>query len=244
MRKKAFTIIELTLIVAMLWLIFSMTRNFFNVSRQNKLVFGETCLNYVFGEIDKFQTDIKYGKLPVTLSWLDGVYSLKLFGTYTWTFLNSSWMAWMTFEWIGNDFVVVKTYQNISLSSNNYAPFNNVPIPEPCFDWWFTIVWRTSIPSWALQIAIPAVKTNDSQWFIWDDWETNSNPQITWEVVYSVCGLKRWHTNPARWGVLDTSECVEVGKVNVDKRSETINFLKCARTNDQTWICSLRPRLN
>ncbi len=244
MQKKAFTILELALIVAMLWLIFGMTRNFFNVWRQKKLVFWETCLNYVFGEIDKFQTDIKYGKLPVTVSGLDGVYSIRLYGTNSWSFLHSSWFGWMTFEWIWNDFATIQTYKHISLSSNNFAPLNNVPIPESCYSTEFTIVWKPSIFARALQIAIPAVKTTDSQWFIGDDWETNLNPQITWEVTYSVCGLQRGQINPARWSLLDTSECLEVGKVNVDRRSETINFLKCARTNEQTWICSLWPRLN
>ena len=244
MQKKAFTIIELTLIVAMLWLIFWMTRNFFNVSRQQKLIFWETCLNYVFWEIDKFQDWIKYGKLPVTISGQSWVYSIRLYGANTWTFLISTWFAWISFEWIWNDLSTIISYDYISLSSNNFAPLQNTPIPEPCFDGGLTLVWKTSISSWTLQVAIPAVKTNDTKWFVWENWITNVNPQTTWEIVYSVCSRRNSQINPARGGGLSTSECIQVWKVNIDKRSETINLLKCTRTNTQTWICSAWPRLN
>ena len=244
MQKKSFSIIELALIVSLLWIVFSMTRNFFNIWRQNKIVFWEICLNYIFAEVDKFQTDIKYGKLPVSISWLDGVYSIRLYWANTWSFLSSSWMWWMKFQWLSNDYSTILTYKNISLTSNSFAPFNNVLIPDPCFDWWLTVVWTPSINSWSLQITIPIVKSNDTQRFVWENWATNLNPQITWEVIYSVCWLKRWLTNPTRWNLLDIGECLQIWKINIDKRSETINFIKCARTNDKTWICSLRPRLN
>lgn len=244
MQKKAFTIIELTLIVAMLWLIFWMTRNFFNVWRQQKLIFWETCLNYVFWEVDKFQDGIKYGKLPVTISWQDWVYSIRFYGINTWTFYTSSWFAWISFEWIWNDLSTVIPYDHISLSSNNFAPLQNTPIPQQCRNAWLTIVWKTSLSSWTLQVTIPAVKTNDTKWFVWENWVTNTNPQTTWEIIYSVCWLRNSQVNPVRWSLLSTSECIQIGKVNIDKRSETINLLKCTRTNIQTWICSAWPRLN
>ena len=39
-----------------------MSRNLFNSTKQEKITFGETCLNYLFGEIDKFETDYYYQK--------------------------------------------------------------------------------------------------------------------------------------------------------------------------------------
>lgn len=244
MKKRGFTILEMILVVAILWLLFSMTRSFFNVWRQKKIVFWETCLNYIFGEVDKFQTDIKYGKLPVTVSGLNGVYSLRLFGNNGGPFNNSSGFAGYLFEWLGDDYATIQTYKTVSLSSNNYSTFNNTSIPAPCYSNEYVITARTSIWSRVLQVAIPTVKTNSSQRFIGEERETNTSPQITWDVTYSVCWLPKWHTNPSRANMVETTECIEIGKVNVDKRSETINFLKCGITNQQSGICTTWPRLN
>lgn len=232
------------LVVVILWLLFAMTRSFFNVWRQKKVVFWETCLNYVFGEIDKFQTDIKYGKLPVTVSWMNGVYRIRLFGENQWWYANSSGFAWLIFDGAWDDYSTVKNYNYISLSSKNYSTFNNESIPPQCYHNEYTLVAKPSIWSREMMIAIPTVKTNSSKWYIWDDRETNSSPQITWEVIYSVCWLPDWQTNPVWANLPKTTACIEIGKVHIDIRSETINFLKCAKTNDTTWICGLWPRLN
>jgi predicted nucleotidyltransferase component of viral defense system len=43
-----------------------MVKNFLNTGRQEKLIFGETCVNYLFGEMQRFSDDLKFSKNSVT----------------------------------------------------------------------------------------------------------------------------------------------------------------------------------
>lgn len=41
---------------------FSTVKNFLNTTKQDRKLFGETCVNYVFGTLSTFQSDVVYGR--------------------------------------------------------------------------------------------------------------------------------------------------------------------------------------
>lgn len=59
-KKRGFTMIELIIVIFTLWIIIWFARNFLNTTRQERVIFWETCVNYIFWEIERIQSDIDY----------------------------------------------------------------------------------------------------------------------------------------------------------------------------------------
>jgi len=54
------------MVIVILSFLTVVARPFFNVKKQEEITYSENCLNFLFGEIDKFQTDLTYGKTSLS----------------------------------------------------------------------------------------------------------------------------------------------------------------------------------
>lgn len=255
MKKKWFTVIELTFIVILLWLIFSMSRNLFNSRKQEKIIFGETCINYLFGEIDKFENDYYYQK-QINNQQLSNIFMNfrgtnlplgtgfppNLKGEYT----VSDIVLWYINT--GNNQILLKhiqTYrgvwsilfwtwftQQIPRPSNCSSPKYLVRIGhqiQPFWDWF-------SSPSAYIQY------TNWKQYFT--TWLNQSlNTVNTWSIMFEVCDTIVLAPNWA-FGSSSARNCIEIGKIEIDRRIWRNQYMKCKQTNETTWVCGVWPRLN
>jgi prepilin-type N-terminal cleavage/methylation domain-containing protein len=61
-KHKAFTLFELVVVIAIIGIMIQMSRNLFSTTPQERKIYGETCINYVFGKLSNFTSDITYGR--------------------------------------------------------------------------------------------------------------------------------------------------------------------------------------
>ena len=236
MQKKSFTLLEMTIVVALLWLIFAISKSFFNISRQEKLVFWETCVNYIFGEFSKFESDIKYGKnIYAYVSWTALTPTSYIIWVYD-SWLSLSWVAAITgWVWVAayntssGLFAIYKTY-NISTDS--------AIRPVQCVNNKYLLT-TNSTP----YAKMNYIYTANGDSYISNTVSWASIQPYTGESIFHVCDivvLWSWATSTRS----QVKSCIQVAKVYFDRRIGTMQFLKCMKINDQSGICGLWPVVN
>lgn len=243
-KKRAFTLIEIIVVVSLLWLIIWFTKNFLNTTRQERILFGENCINYIFWQIEKVQSDINYERNNNLL--MTGGKSPWYFGfTYDWQLSGNDIENWeirvfgigRTWAVDNNGFGVFekKEYVHIPLTTNN-----STNIPTQCQNKRFTVVIDSPDNSLWTHIVIPTKESDpDTNWYIWDDWERgidqNYPGNSTGEAKFFACDKNTpWYVR----------NCIEIAKTYADKRSKQFYYWKCINTNPDTGKCQLRPSTN
>lgn len=222
--------IELIIVIITLGIIIGFARNFLNTTRQERVIFGETCVNYVFWEIERVQSDIDYERNTKLLmdNWLSPDFFAFRYNGFK-DITNGAgqiWVMGISLSWwaIGTQ----KTYTDLQLTNNT--------IPQLCKNTRFAVVLNTG-----LDIIIPTKDIDpDTNWYIWaagNDYMTNTSTvwQATGEVLFYTCDSQ------TPWVI---KNCIEIAKVYADKRSKKFYYWKCIRVNPQNWSCLSRPSTN
>ena len=239
-KRHAFTLIEVIVVVVLLWIIIWFTRNFLNTARQERILFGENCINYIFWQVEKVQSDINYERNNSLL--MNGWQSPWYFGfTYDWYLTGNNGRGEV------NVFGVIRTWTlDINglgvFDEKNYThiPLTYGSIPTQCKSKRFTIVIDSPEESVWTHIVIPTKESDpDTNWYIGDEWERgidqNALWNSTWEAKFFSCDAN---------GPWEVRNCVEVAKIYADKRSKQFYYWKCVSINPDTGRCQLRPSTN
>lgn len=218
-HKKAFTLIEILLVVIVLGIIVSASRNFFNSSRQEKILFWENCSNYIHGVLSTLVSDIQYGK---TTSWsLDDAnhYEIRYsIGKIEVWYIQSGSDAFILKE-------TIKLGKNIATGNWKWCTNNQFSLAT---------TWTATMNA----VAIPAKNGGlstlwDGNRFIGSDITSFTNTLNTWSIDLYVCDKNIENIN-------DTS-CVNVSRVLIDRRSKQISLYKCLTRDSKTGKCTSRP---
>ena len=231
-KKHGFTVLELVIVIFIVALILGFSRNFLNTTKQEKTIFGENCLRYVYGEIQKFSSDIMYEK-----KWLyimqDGSDPLR----YAMGFYMSWSKAWSLDLYLlsGNDAAQVSNiYKTIAL-----APTTGVRTPTECSSTRFWVSMEGTGNTWQFIIGLPNTSyiTSDARYLWYDTGLADTSvSSITGDVVFTVCDKKQ---DP-----YSLSNCLEIGKLSVDRRPKKIYYLNCQRIDVNSGNCLIRPVIN
>ncbi len=235
MQKKSFTLVELLIVILILWLIFSMSTGFINLQRQQKFVFGEQCANHIFAEVDKFQSDVKYGKKEVSSFGGFPVHSTRM------SINGSSWTTNKVLSYI--DYRLINTNSNDELdikeSQFSHASFASAGLrPGACSNEKYLISFKSPTFSDG-NIAFYTTP----EWTFINSWNYYVTPTlITGETILNVCDTIRLGTLADSFS--DATNCVEIAKIYLDRRSSSTYFLKCTVIDTANWTCKSRPRIN
>lgn len=229
--KKGFTLFEILVVIVILSFLTVVARPFFNVKKQEEITYSENCLNYIFGEIDKFQTDITYGK--TVLSGYNGSPTIGsriyFWGTITtWGGIRSL----MQFRILNsnNTWRDTNVYQ---FSHLDYGTFWSrvVPCRNPSYAIAFTqsTLWNGNL----------AVYKDNNSIFI-NSWNMIQSPSVlTGEIIVNTCWvIALWNGS---WTLTTVWRCIQAGKIYADKRFNKIQTYKCKRINTSNWTCQSRP---
>lgn len=230
MKKKSFTLVEVLLTISIISLLFVISRSFLNVNRQEKFLFGERCMKYMFTELDKFQTDFTYGKNSVnTISGVDMVQSSISFLWYTWTTNNAKAVMLLYLQDKDANDYEYKKYQ-FSHTSTLWTSR-----PTQCMSPKYIMSYNTTTFSQYGNIVMFNSKQN--WWYFTDDGTAYPN-QFTWDVIISVCDA----INISNGVYSQWSRCSELWKIIADKRSWKISYLVCNAFDSISWKCTARPK--
>ncbi len=235
MQKKSFTLVELLIVILILWLIFSMSTGFINLQRQQKFVFGEQCVNHIFAEVDKFQSDVKYGKKEVSSFGGFPVHSTRM------GINGSSWTTSKVLSYI--DYRLINSNSNDELdikeSQFSHTAFGSAGSrPNLCMSEKYLVSFKSS----TFSDGNIAFYTTPAGSFI-NSWNYNTIPSIiTGDLLLSVCDTIRLGTIVDNFS--DATNCVEIAKIYFDRRSSSTYFLKCSTIDTSNWTCKSRPRIN
>jgi hypothetical protein len=233
MRKKSFTIVEILTVVVIMWLILGMVKNFLNTGRQEKLIFGETCMNYVFGEIQRFQDDIKMNKTrwmdingtPASLFriWMNTIPKASLFTTGIVDVSPQS----INFEALlvnsSNQIIDDSVIKTINFHTNN--------IPQVCNSPRFMMV------SMAGTYETLNIFFRNGEVTFSDDLNFNNIAQYKVDTYFEACEKVGQSNDKVK-------NCVDIGKLDIDRRSNLIFYLKCVKVDAVSWNCKQRPTIN
>ena len=236
MKKKGFTILELIVVIIILWLILWFSKNFLKTDRQAKIIFGETCVNYLFGEMKRFHNDIVYGKNLIGISphgprgplgrIVSVASTISAQKTIPRTAITGG-IRWSTFD--------------------QYILDESGRVTEQIVIFWIGGRWSfTGIPPACMSTKYTLAVQNlsgDDKWVSTDQglfyWDYNINA-IDKNVIYteSVINVCDSTTN---WYLTYGSNCFEIAKLIRDKRQDDYFYLKCISSNPVTGICNQRP---
>lgn len=214
-------------------LILGFSRNFLNTTRQEKTIFGETCLHYIYGEVQKFSSDILYEK-----KWLyvmqDGTNPMRYGMAFymSWSTKTGSIDLYLTSG--NNSDQVFDTYKKIAL-----APTSGSRIPPECVNNRFAVSVESTWDSWQFIIGMPntAYTSSDDRYIGYDTGIADvATSTTTGEVVFTVCDKKQ--------APYTLSNCLEIGKLFIDRRPKKIYYLSCQRISTNSWDCIIRPAIN
>ncbi len=240
-KKKSFTLVELLLVVIIIGTLFFATKNFFDTSRQEKVVFAETCINYLFGEVWRFNDTVRYKKniwtgnivwYTMTLIW-NGVFpknDLSKFAIST-TATKDTWgMIYLddyqfthnsTYWWVISSPWIIRPTE---CSSSKYfirSDFNFTGMSED-------------------PLSAVVLDYDENGLNIWD-WDPGVDSALTGQIILEACDatqIAEGHlfSTHSRW-----VKCMEVGKILVDKRIGILQTIKCGITDQENLICRSRP---
>ncbi len=232
-KKRGFTMIELIIVIFTLGIIIWFARNFLNTTRQERVIFWETCVNYIFWEIEKIQSDIDYERnTKLLINNGSSLITPDFFAFRYNGFKNTTnWSGQIAIQGIivsGGAIQSQKTYTDLQLTSNQ--------IPQLCKNSRFAVVVNTG-----LDIIIPTKEIDpDTNWYIWsqgNDYILNTNTvwQITGEALFYACD------SSTLWTI---KNCIEIAKMYADKRSKKFYYWKCIKVSSNDWSCQSRPTIN
>ena len=216
MRKKnAYTLIEILIVVIIVGIIAWLTRNIFNDTRQNKIILGENCSNYIYGKLSNFASNINYGK--TTSGANSGITYYKI--TYTPNKIELGSVSWTTF--IPQDSIIIGT----GLKSNN---------TERCNSSSYSLATTGTIgmDTIALPVKGQILSWNNNTSRHIGTWSL-TNTLNTGSIEFFVCDKNIISTNH--------SSCITASKILIDRRSQQIFLQKCLSRNSTTGKCNSRP---
>lgn len=218
MRKKnAYTLIEILIVVIIVGIIAWLTRNIFNDTRQNKIILGENCSNYIYGKLSNFASNINYGKTTSGQNNIVSYYKIAYSGNK----IELGFVSWTTFS------VQDSIYIGTGLTSNK---------SERCNSNSYSLATTGTIGMDTIVLpvkgqALPAPLNNNTSRYI-GTWSLEKTLN-TGSIEFFVCDKNIISTNH--------SSCIAASKILIDRRSQQIFLQKCLSRNSTTGKCNSRP---
>lgn len=216
MKKiKAYTLVEILIVVIIVGILAWLTRNIFNDTRQNKIILGENCSNYIYGKLSNFASSINYGK---TISGQNNTISYYKI-TYSGNKIELGTVSWTTYS------VQDTIYIGTGLSSNRY---------EWCKSSSYSLATTGTIGMDTIALPVKGQIlswNNNTSRHIWT-WNL-TNTLNTGSIELFVCDKNIISTNH--------SSCIASSKILIDRRSKQIFLQKCLSRNSTTGKCTSRP---
>ncbi len=217
-KKKAYTLLEILIVVLIVGILAWLTRNLLNTARQDKISLGENCSNYIFGKLSSFSSSINYGNSM----WKTTTNILYYKISYTPTKIElGAIISWDSFS----------IYDTISLSTGLKSN-----ITDRCNSNSYSLLSTGAVGMQMIWIPVkgkplPAPANNISSRFI-GTWGLQ-NTLNTGNIEFFVCDKNSTSTND--------SSCISASKILFDRRSQQIFLQKCLSRNSSTGKCSSRP---
>lgn len=193
-------------------------KSFFNTRHKQKLVYGELCINKVFGEVQKKVSDITYSANTLSSNGITDpthvVFSVSswLAAPSPYANTNSTLSLWgAKASW---STIVSGTYSTFSLSNNNDT------LSECRSDKYKFVVSVPSTANFGFVVGKDSLYMGDRTQSI----VANTAGLTTGEVTFSVCDGS---TVTAPLANINRTTCYEIAKIQWDKRSGKLFYLKC-----------------
>lgn len=235
MQKKAFTLMEMIIVVIILSMVFVAAKNFFDTSYQEKVAFGERCVNKIFWDIGKFETDALYGNANATkINQYDATSVTLNLWRLTWVNLGGTRVFGMITLESYNDPMAVWKSTNISLAYDDSS--NGFVRKDPCRSVKYIVgmVRDPITPSTWSSLEIELLSWENIS--IYD----NRSTRLTgWGVIFNVCELTSVSTSTA--GASQWRSCLQIWRLIADIRLPKLIYQKCYQINQTNWGCTSRP---
>ena len=234
--KKAFTLTELIIVVAIIWILMMWLTVYLWWSWERaKLIEAQWCAISIWWKINNYvfyALTSKNLRLPdntvvapdyyyIQLTWWNYSWSNNCtIGNYTWNWIFCNELVFWYSTWDSTIPITYDTY-----NAKNTCRQNQVDL------WFYRSGWTTSdikyirMNKWFTPTSISENKV----FFLQQDWNTESDKVLEGGIVVVLCT-----NDECQWGK-------EVAKRNVDSRTQTISTQKCAFYDDDNLIkCAKR----
>ena len=227
-KKNAFTIIELTISVAVMWILMMATIVYLTWSdEKRKIIEAQWCSSTLWWEINNFvfyaltsknlrlstNNIVSPNYYIVQLTWwTSGCNSVSdRCNEIIFSYQNSSWAV------LDNQ---IQQYDSISVSRN--CRWSQ---PNLIFFWsWWNNIKYTVMNKWFLPISV----TNRKVFYVQEEWNSDSNKLLIWDIIIALCMTD------------DCPSPKEISKFAIDARSQTISLKNCKFYENNLLSCKER----
>jgi len=227
---KAFTMLEMIIVVVILGILFRTIKSVINTDEQNKKVFGETCINRIYGDLTAFKNDVDYGRY----TWFflaGGIPPQYVTISMTWFLANSRTRSWWE--------IVMRGYSGATAWTFRTLPLSAWLLPAECNHKSFTMAVDQNLGTGVLTtIPTQFAPAGQNRSIVPHGTTTNASQSV---ATMRAC-TKNWFVtgaNPFR----NVTKCLELGKIVIDRRTKSIQTFKCATLNRTTGLCNAWPSL-